>query len=245
MKQIQQHRLPSAFAGSTTVSPRLVNEKGRSYNIGQLSFSNQVLCLCSDQLLLQSDQFRALGFLGLQLGDLVHELRFVVSGWLHALLGVTDGLQDSTAVIEVMRIQVLLLAKLGEQHTNLVGDVRDRIVVRGLAPIGKLSCDGQTLLACGLVVRDQVVFGLDELVELLRQLGLDSAAEGAETEAMSRCARGAFLLVGTNGESSIPGEAKLANELPIVAEEIDSNKWTIGDLSPDFRVSLRRSILCL
>ncbi len=56
-----------------------------------------------------------------------------------------------------------------------------------------------------------MIFGLDKLVQLLRQLRLDGATERAEAEAMPRCARGAVLLVGTNGESSIPASVKLTN----------------------------------
>lgn len=56
-----------------------------------------------------------------------------------------------------------------------------------------------------------MVFGLDELVELLRQFGLHGASKGAEAEAMARCARGAFLLVGTDGKRSVPKACKSAS----------------------------------
>jgi hypothetical protein len=67
-----------------------------------------------------------------------------------------------------------------------------------------------------------MVFGFDEFVELLRQFGLNGAPEGAEAEAMARCARGAFLFVGTNGEGTIPGEGVSASYEPEVAGEIES-----------------------
>lgn len=94
--------------------------KGRTDNVGQLSFSNQVFCLCSDELLLQRDQFRAFWLLGLQLRHLIHDLCFVVSGGLNALLSIADGLQDGTAIIDVVCVQVLLLTKLREQYAYLV-----------------------------------------------------------------------------------------------------------------------------
>ena len=147
---------------------RKAGHEGRTNNVGQLSFSNQVFCLCSDEFLLQRDQFRAFWLLGLQLRHLIHDLSFVVSRGLNALLGIADGLQDGTAIIDVVCIQVLLLTKLREQYAYLVGDVGDRIVGGRLAPVGKLGCDGQTLFACSLIVGDQVVFGFDELVELPR-----------------------------------------------------------------------------
>lgn len=50
-----------------------------------------------------------------------------------------------------------------------------------------------------------MVLGFDELVELLAQFGLDSAAEGAEAEAMSRRGGGArVVLIRTDGKGSIP-----------------------------------------
>jgi len=84
-----------------------------------------------------------------------------------------------------MCIEVLLFAKLGEQDTNFVGDIADRLVRGGLAPVGELACDGETLLAGCFIALDQVVLGLDKLVQLLAQLGLNSTAEGAEAEAMA------------------------------------------------------------
>lgn len=181
-------------------------EGNKTYNIGQLSLGDQILRLSSDKFLLQCNQLRALWLLDLQLCNLVRDLSFVVSAGLHALLGIPDGLQDGSAIIDVVCIQILLLAQLGKKNANLVGDIADGIIVCSLAPIGELSCDGETLLACGFVALDQTVLGLDQLVELLAELGLNGSTKGAEAEAMTgaRCGRGA-VLVGTDGECSIPG----------------------------------------
>jgi len=67
-----------------------------------------------------------------------------------------------------------------------------------------LTCDGKAFLAGGLVVLNEVVLGLDEFVEFLAQLGLDGAAERTEAEAMTGAREGVGVLVGTNGEGSIP-----------------------------------------
>merc|ERR1711977_629334 len=152
-----------------------------SGNVGQLSLSNQILRLSTNKLLLQRNQLGALRLLNFQLRNLIRNLRFVVTTWLHALLRVPNRLQDRPAIIEVMRIQVLLLAQVGE-----------------------LSCDGESLLAGCFVALDQVVLGFDQLVELLAEFGLHGAAEGAEAEAMAGVGcGGGTVLVRTNGECSI------------------------------------------
>lgn len=66
-----------------------------------------------------------------------------------------------------MRIVVFLLAQLGQDHSHLVRDFRDAIIVGAGAPIGKLSRDRETLLAGGLVGGDDVVLRFDQLEELL------------------------------------------------------------------------------
>jgi hypothetical protein len=58
-------------------------------------------------------------------------------------------------------IEVLLFTKLGEQNPNLVGDIADCLVRGGLAPVGELACDGETLLAGCLVALDEVILRLD------------------------------------------------------------------------------------
>lgn len=84
-----------------------------------------------------------------------------------------------------MCIEIFLFAKLGKQNADLVRDVADGLVVCGFAPVGELACDGKTFLACSFVALNEVILGLYELVELLAQLGLDGAAEGAKAEAVA------------------------------------------------------------
>jgi hypothetical protein len=72
--------------------------------------------------------------------------------------------------------QVLLLSDLRKQHTKLVADIAQGLVVGALAPFAELASNGSTLLGSLLVGVDRMVLGLDELVELLGQLGLLVAA---------------------------------------------------------------------
>ena len=65
--------------------------------------------------------------------------------------------------------------------------------------------DGEALFASSFVALDEVILRLDELVELFTQLWLNSAAEGAQAEAMTS-ARGAGVLVGADREGSIPAK---------------------------------------
>lgn len=102
-----------------------------------------------------------------------------------------------------MRIVFLLLADLRQQNSNLVGDVADGVIRGGLAPVGDLGRDADALFRGGFVGLDEVVLGLDQLVELLAELGLDGAAEGAQTEAMAGAGAGT-VLIRADGESAIP-----------------------------------------
>jgi hypothetical protein len=67
-----------------------------------------------------------------------------------------------------------------------------------------LTCDGKAFFTSGFVVLNEVILGLNEFVEFLTQLGLDGTAEGTEAEAMTGARGGVGILVGTNGEGSIP-----------------------------------------
>jgi hypothetical protein len=179
-----------------------------TYDVGQLRLSDQILGLRSHQLLLQRHQSHVLGLPHLDPLDLVLDLLSIVAARLHALLGIADGLEDVPGIVEVVCIEVLLLAQLAEQDADLVGEVGDGVVVGLLAPLGELRGDGDALFARGLVGADQTVLGLDEPVETLGELRLADAAEAGEAEAMSAGGlRGALLLLaaGADGECSIPG----------------------------------------
>jgi hypothetical protein len=63
--------------------------------------------------------------------------------------------------------QVLLLSNLRQQHTKLVTDIAQGLVVGALAPLAELTSNGSALLGSLLVSVDRMVLRLDELVEFL------------------------------------------------------------------------------
>lgn len=138
----------------------------QTYDILQLSFSDQVLRLGSNELLLKHNKPGTLGLLHLQLRNVVGNLVLAVTARLDTLFGVADGFQYAPGVVEGVRILVLLLAKLAEDDAYLVRDVRDGLIVGLFAPFGELSGDGDAFAAGGLVSGDEVVLALDEAVEL-------------------------------------------------------------------------------
>lgn len=176
-------------------------------NVGELGLGHQVLGLGADELLLEDHETGAVGLLGLEQGDLVGNLGLVVAAGLDALLGIADGLEHSTAVVEGVGVLVLLLANLGQNNTDLVANVRHGIVVRLLTPLGQLGGNRHTLAARSLVRADQVVLGLDQTVELLGQLGLRGAAQRRERKAAAAAAGTALAAValGANGKAAVPG----------------------------------------
>ena len=95
---------------------------------------------------------------------------------LHRALRVANLLQHTTAILQSLGKQILLLSNLREQHTKLVADIAQGLVVGAFAPLAQLSSNGSTLLGSLLVSIDRMVLRLDELVEFLGQLGLLVAA---------------------------------------------------------------------
>jgi hypothetical protein len=146
------------------------------YDISQLRLSHQILRLRPDQLLLELRDLRALRLLVLQLLDLIRNLALVIPARLHRALRIPDLLQHAPVVFQVLREHVFLLAQLGQQHPKLVRDVRDGVVARRLAPVGKLGCDGDAFPAGGLVGADAVVLALDDFEQLLAEFWLLDAA---------------------------------------------------------------------
>lgn len=131
-----------------------------------MGLGHEIFRLGADKLLLQHDNLGALWLLHLEPLNLIDNLVLVVAARLDAPLGVPYGLEQSARVVQVVRICVLKLAHLAEDHADLVGDIADGIVARLLAPFGELRGDGDALARCGLVGRDEVVLRLDEAVEL-------------------------------------------------------------------------------
>jgi hypothetical protein len=103
-------------------------------------------------------------------------LLLVCTAGLHRALRVANLLQHATAVLKSLCEQVFLLSNLRQQHTKLVADIAQGLVVGALAPLAQLSSNGSAFLGSLLVGVDCMVLGLDELVELLGQLGLLVAA---------------------------------------------------------------------
>lgn len=183
-----------------------------TYDVGQLSLSNQVLSLSANQLLLKSNESRALWFLHLGLLDVILDLSTVVSAWLDALLSVTDSLQEVSGVIQVVCVKVLLLANLTEKNTDLIGEVGDGIIAGLLTPLGELRCDGDALLAGSLVRTDEVVLGLDESEETASEVWLGCTAEGREGEPATSAlvAVVSSVAVGADRQRAVPrGELAL------------------------------------
>jgi hypothetical protein len=109
-------------------------------------------------------------------------LLLVCTARLHRAFSVTDLLQHTPAILKSLSKQILLLCDLRKQYSKLVTDVAQSIVVGALAPLAQLSSNGSSLLGSVLVGIDSMVLGLDQLVELLGQLGLLGAAQGGKRE---------------------------------------------------------------
>ena len=107
---------------------------------------------------------------------------------LHRALGIPDLLQYSPIILQVLRKNIFLFSQLGQQHSQLIGYVRDGVVAGGLAPIGELRGDGDAFAAGGLVGADGVVLAFYHLEELFAELGLLHAPEGGHGEAVFGCA---------------------------------------------------------
>lgn len=119
---------------------------------------------------------------------------------LHRALRVANLLQHTTAILQSLGKQILLLSNLRQQHTKLVADIAQSLVVGALAPLAQLSSNGSTLLGSLLIGVDRMVLRLDELVELLRQLGLLVAAQRGEREVrFARGAAGVFAALRADG----------------------------------------------
>ena len=82
----------------------------RTYDIGELSFGDEVLSFGSNELLLERHKLRALRLFVLELLDLVGDLGLVVSAWLDRAFGVSDLLEDAPIVLQVLSKDVFLLS---------------------------------------------------------------------------------------------------------------------------------------
>jgi len=107
-----------------------------------------------------------------------------VSRRLNRALSVADLLQNTPAFLHALGQGVLLLCDFGQQHAQLVGDLGDGVIARLLTPVAELRGDRSLLLGSVLVGTDGMVLGLDQLVQLLGQLGLLDPTETSHGKAM-------------------------------------------------------------
>lgn len=133
-----------------------------TYGIRQLRLSNQILRLGTNKLMLQRGDTSTIRILVLELGNLISDLLTLFPRRLNRSLHIANMLQDTARVLQILRIEVFLLADLGQHDAQLVGDVRDGIVFGGLAPVGELGGDGTALTAGGFVCTDRIVLALDQ-----------------------------------------------------------------------------------
>lgn len=109
---------------------------------------------------------------------------------LHRTLRIPNLLQHPPTILQPLRIQVLLLRDLRQQHAQLITDVAHSLILGALAPLAQLARDRGGLLGGILVGADGVVLRLDEAVEPLGELGLLHAAERGEREVVFAAAAG-------------------------------------------------------
>lgn len=149
-------------------------------------------------------------------------LRLVVSTRLHAALDITNLLQHPPRVFQVLREPILLLRNLRQQHPELVTDVAHGVILGALAPVTQLRRDALRLAAGRLVGADGMVFGLDQLVEALRKLGLLHAAQAAHGEAvLGRSFVAAFALLRADGEGAVPGAVVVSMACLVACRVLD------------------------
>lgn len=179
---------------------------GETYNVGELSLCNQVLCFGSNKLLLEGDQLGTGGLLVLEFLNLITNLGLLVTAGLDTALNVPNLFQDGAIVLEVLDKEIFLLANLGKDDTNLVADVGNGVVVGGLTPVGQLRGDREPFTAGSLVSGDGMILGFDQLVEFLGQLGLCGAAQGGDGEGVFGCCFGmVILLARADGKCAVHG----------------------------------------
>ena len=202
-----------------------------TYDVGQLSLSNQVLSLSANQLLLKSNESRALWFLHLGLLDVILDLSTVISAWLDTLLSVTDSLQEVSGVIQVVCVKILLLANLTKKNTDLVGEVGHGIIAGLLTPLGELRCDGDALLAGSLVRTDEVILGLNESEETASEVWLGCTTEGREGESATSALVAVVspVAVGADRKRAVPrGELALGlGYVVCAAQALTRSQWTL------------------
>jgi hypothetical protein len=134
-------------------SIELVGEGGLEFltsDVGELSFGNEGLGFRANKLLLEDNDLGAIGLLVLELCNLICDLllackkelaeiegcmgrEHTVSAWLHRSLNIADALYGDAILVISIHELVLELSNLVDEHTELVGNIRD-IVIACFAP---------------------------------------------------------------------------------------------------------------
>lgn len=104
-------------------------------DVGELSFCNERLSFGTDELLLENDDARRIGFFVFQLGDLVGNFLFAVTAGLNRGFDIANALDGDAVLIVAVDKLVFELADFINQDTELVGDIRD-VVIAGFTPDG-------------------------------------------------------------------------------------------------------------
>ena len=97
-------------------------------DVGQLSFGDQGLGFGANEFLFQDDNARAVGFLVLELGNLVGDLLLAVSRWLDRGFNVADRLDGYTVLIVSVDELILQFTNLVDEDTELVSNVANIFV---------------------------------------------------------------------------------------------------------------------
>lgn len=109
---------------------------------------------------------------------------------LHRTLRIANLLQNTPTILQTLRIQILLLRDLRQQHAQLVANIAHGLILCALAPLAQLAGDRSGFFGGGLIGADGVVLRLDQTVEALGELGLLDSAQGGEGEMVFAAAAG-------------------------------------------------------
>lgn len=127
---------------------------------------------------------------------------FVVPAWLYRTLRIAYLLENAAIFLQCLGEDVLLISNLSKQHTKLVRDIRNSLVLCGLTPLGKLLSNADSFPPRCLVSPNGMVLRFDDLEQLFGKLRLLRTSEGRHGEAVlgSGLFAAAAALLGTDGE---------------------------------------------
>ena len=128
---------------------------------------------------------------------------------LYTPLCIPNHLHHPPILLQPTRKPILLFPQLTQNHPQLVANVADGLIPGRFPPIAQLTRDADPFAGSGLVGADGVVFGFDELVQLLGEFGLLDAAQRGHGEAVFGRGfvggGGGGVGARADGEGAIPG----------------------------------------